>query len=94
MRTVGVTDLHSYFIDRSIYLESSLQKDLRVEQGVFILSHLLDFVDEYQKEADIYLYHPGDEITVTGYFLNNSGNPSNVYMSFTSFIDDTRVAYS
>lgn len=48
IKTVGVTDLHSFFIDKSIKLQSLLQQDLRQSKGVFVLAHLLELVDNVQ----------------------------------------------
>ena len=43
IKTVGISDLHSHFVDRSIMLQSSLQMNVRKDQDIFILGHLLDF---------------------------------------------------
>lgn len=80
LQTVGVTDLHSFFVDSSIAMQSSYQRDARRDQGVFVLAHLLEIADEYQTEAEVPLYHPSDSITVSGYFMDNSGQPSNVHL--------------
>ena len=66
---------------------------LRADQGVFILAHLLEFVDTYQTSGELFLYHPGDHITISGYFMDNSGNPSGVHLKITSQ-DASSISYS
>ena len=83
IHSVGITDLNSYFVDKSIYVQSLKQYDQRALRGVYILAHLLEIVDTVQI-SDQYIYHPGDKVTISGYFLDNSSNPSKVRLKFAS----------
>ncbi len=83
IKTIGITDLESHFNNKSIQIRSSYQVDLRMRQGVFILAHLLEFVDPSYAETKV--YHPENIITINGYFMDNSESGQVV---FRIHIDD------
>ena len=70
----------------SIYVQSVKQYDQRSERGVFILAHLLEIVDAVQV-SDEFIYHPGDSVTIQGYFMDNSSKPDKVRLRFVAAED-------
>lgn len=91
IHTVGVSDLHSHFLDMSVIVQSNLQRNRR---ETFILAHLLEIEDPLQQRVsdDLRLYHPGDELTVVGYFMDNSGSPGSVRLKFEAHSESTGSA--
>jgi hypothetical protein len=65
---MGITDLTSYFYDKTV-----LWKDIIIPE-VFIQPHLVDLYDRYQKDYFIKIYHPSSSIVVQGFFLGYSND--------------------
>ena len=53
---------------------------------MFILAHLLEISDSMQV-SDEYVYHPGDFVTILGYFMDNSSNTDKVRLRFVKADD-------